>query len=152
VIDFQPCDADRRPASDLLAAVLAEFNVQAGRQLRGGPLTTREDFAPPAGVYLVGSVDGAVACGGGIREIGDGVAEVKRMYVVPSFRRRGVGSELLIALEESAREFGHAATRLDCRFAVWPLYRSAGYREIDDYNGNPHAQVWAEKWLTASTA
>src|SRR4029077_8926231 len=135
------------PARELLAAVLAEFDVQAGHRLEGGPLTTRGDFEPPGGAYLVGYVDGAVACGGGVRVIGDGVAEVKRMYVVPALRRHGVASALLGALEDAARDLGHTTTRLDCRHAVWPLYRGAGYREIADYNNNPHAQVWAEKKL-----
>jgi GNAT superfamily N-acetyltransferase len=146
-VEFRRCDADQPPASELLAAVLAEFNVQAGRELQGGPLTTREDFEPPNGTYLVGYVDGDVACGGGIRAIGDDAAEVKRMYVVPVMRRRGVASALLAALEDAARGLGLTTTRLDCRNAVWPLYRGAGYEEIPDYNGNPHAQVWAQKQL-----
>jgi GNAT superfamily N-acetyltransferase len=146
-VEFRRCLADLAPASDLLAAVLAEFDAEAGRRLEGGPLTTREDFEPPDGAYLVGYVDGAAACGGGVRAIGNGVAEVKRMYVVPALRRRGVANALLGALENAARDLGHTVTRLDCRNAVWPLYRGAGYREIDDYNDNPHAQVWAEKKL-----
>jgi GNAT superfamily N-acetyltransferase len=146
-VEFRRCVADQPPASDLLAAVLAEFDAQAGYRLEGGPLTTRDDFEPPDGAYLVGYVDGAAACGGGIRAIGDGVAEVKRMYVPPPFRRRGLARELLVALEDAARDLGHTTARLDCRNAVWPLYRAAGYAEIDDYNDNPHAQVWAEKKL-----
>jgi GNAT superfamily N-acetyltransferase len=69
------------------------------------------------------------------------------MYVVPEFRRRGLARALLAGLEEAAREMGHTLMRLDSTAATWPIYRDAGYREIPDYNGNPHADHWGEKRL-----
>jgi GNAT superfamily N-acetyltransferase len=92
--------------------------------------------------------DRPVACGG-LKTVAAGVAEVKRMYVVPQGRRRGVGRALLAALEEEARSLGFASVRLDCQRHNWPLYRAAGYVEIDDYNDNPFADHWAEKDLKA---
>lgn len=94
---FQPCDAARAPASELIEAVLVEYDALAGRPLRGGPSATPADFSPPGGAYIVGFVDGAPACGGGIKGLGDGVAELKRMYVTPQLRRHGLGSALLQA-------------------------------------------------------
>jgi GNAT superfamily N-acetyltransferase len=145
--EFWRCDAARPPASDLIDAVLDEFDTMAGRSLSGGPSATPADFSPPGGAYLVGFVGGVPACGGGIKSLGDGAAEVKRMYVVPRLRRRGLARELLEALENTARDLGHRSLRLDCRREVWPIYLAAGFREIPDYNGNPHAQIWAEKLL-----
>jgi GNAT superfamily N-acetyltransferase len=145
--EFRRCDAARPPASELIAAVLAEYDAGAGRALRGGPSATPEDFSPPGGAYVVGFVDGVPACGGGIKALGDGTAELKRMYVAPLFRGRGLARTLLQALEDTARALGHRAVRLDSQSATWPMYRAAGYREIADYNDNPHADVWGEKPL-----
>ena len=146
-VEFHRCDAARPPASDLVDAVLEEYDVLAGRALSGGPSATPADFSPPGGAFVVGFVDGVPACGGGVKALGDGAAEVKRMYVVPGFRGRGLAPALLEALERAARDLGHRVMRLDSTSATWSIYRSAGYREIGDYNDNPHADYWGEKPL-----
>ena len=87
--EFRVCDSARPPASELVAAVLAEYDERAGQPLRGGPSATPDDFSPPGGAYVVGFVMGRPACGAGIKRFADGVAELKRMYVAPSFRGRG---------------------------------------------------------------
>ena len=109
------------------------------------------ELEPPGGALLL-AVDGdgrAVACGG-VRTLAPGLAEVKRMYVVPAARRRGIARRLLGALEEVAASLGHTRVRLDTN-AVQPeavaLYHACGYREIGDYNGNPFATHWFEKEL-----
>lgn len=119
----------------------------AGRALSGGPSATPSDFSPPGGAYVVGFVDDVPACGGGIKDLGDGSAELKRMYVAPQFRGGGLARALLRALEDAARELGHRVIRLDSQSATWPMYRAAGYREVADYNDNPHADFWGEKPL-----
>ena len=135
------------PATDLLDALHHEYDASAGRALVGGPSAEPSDFTPPSGTFLVAyEHDRAVACGG-LKTVGPGVAEVKRMYVVPEARRRGIGRALLAALEERARSMGFRSVRLDCERHNWPLYRAAGYVEIDDYNDNPLADHWAEKQL-----
>jgi GNAT superfamily N-acetyltransferase len=146
-IEFRRCDAGRPPASEFLDAVLAEYDAVAGRALSGGPTATPADFSLPGGAYVVGFVDGAAACGGGIKAWGDGIAEVKRMYVAPGFRGRGLARRLLEALESAARELGYRAVQLDSQSATWPLYRAAGYEEIADYNANPYADFWGAKQL-----
>jgi GNAT superfamily N-acetyltransferase len=147
VPEFRVCDPARPPASNLIAAVLAEYDAVAGRALSGGPSATPEDFSPPGGAFVVGTVEDVPACGGGVKALGGGIAELKRMYVAPRFRGRGLGRALLGALEDAARDLGHGVARLDCQVATWPLYRTAGYRQIPDYNGNPHADTWGEKRL-----
>ncbi len=131
-----------------MAAVLAEYDAVAGRPLSGGPITTSQDFSPPSGAYVVGYVDGGPACGGGVKALESGVAELKRMYVVPRFRGYGLARALVAALEEAARELGHHTMRVDSWARAWPLYAAAGYREIADYNGNPFADFWGEKDLS----
>jgi len=114
------------------------------------PSAKPADFAPPAGTFLVGFHDGEPVCAGAIKRIAPDAAEIKRMYVVPGARRRGVARRLLGALEDAARERGYAFVRLDTgpkqQHAV-ALYASAGYSEIANFNANPIAAYWGEKRL-----
>jgi GNAT superfamily N-acetyltransferase len=147
VIEFRHCDAGSPPASELLDALHEEYDAMAGTALTGGPSATPEDFSPPGGAFLVGFVDGVPACCGGVKALGGGAGEIKRMYVVPAFRGRGLARALIAALEDAARELGHTVMRLDSVSRTWAMYRAAGYREIADYNDNPHADHWGEKRL-----
>ena len=52
-------------------------------------------------------------CGGGVKGLSGAIAEIKRMYVVPEARGRGVARALLAALEDAARELGYEVVRLD---------------------------------------
>jgi GNAT superfamily N-acetyltransferase len=85
-----------------------------------------------------------------LRTFSPGIGEIKRMYVVPAHRGSGVARQLLEELERRAREHGFARVRLDTHDRLSEanrLYRSAGYREIPDYNANPRANRWFEKFL-----
>jgi GNAT superfamily N-acetyltransferase len=108
------------------------------------------ELEPPGGVFLLAEDRGvAVACGG-VRTVAPGLGEVKRMYVVPGARRRGIARRMLGELELHAAALGLARVRLDTS-AVQPeavaLYHATGYVEIADYNGNPFATHWFEKTL-----
>jgi GNAT superfamily N-acetyltransferase len=151
-MQFRAMPADRPPASDLIEAMIVDLVPLYGRiDGAGAPRATPEDFAPPRGVFLVGYDDaGRAVCGGGVKRLGDEVGEIKRMFVVPEARGRGVARELLVALEDAARELGYTRVRLDTgpkQPHAEALYRSAGYLDIPDYNGNPHASYFAEKAL-----
>ena len=85
-----------------------------------------------------------------MRPLGPDVAEIKRMYVAPGARSRGVGRALLAALEEAARELGYARVRLDAgeeQRHSRALFADAGYRAIPAYNGNHIAVFFGEKIL-----
>ena len=78
----------------------------------GGPDETVLDaaeFAPPNGGFVVAYLDGEPAACGGWRTLPDwpGSAEIKRMFVVPAYRRRGLARYVLLALEDAARVAGH---------------------------------------------
>jgi len=109
-----------------------------------------DQLMPPQGAWAVAwRDDDAVACGG-VRLLAGGVCEIKRMYVVPRERGAGLARRLLAHLEGLGRELGATVVRLDTGRDMAPavaLYRSSGYVEIEDYNGNPDAGWWFEKRL-----
>jgi GNAT superfamily N-acetyltransferase len=76
--------------------------------------------------------------------------EIKRMFVRPAARSRGVAGALLAALEMAARSVGYKRVRLDTgpkQVHAISLYTRAGYVPIDPYNDNPFASFWGEKEL-----
>ena len=151
-MEFRAVDAAEPPASDLIEAMIVELVPLYGRiDVPGMPAPGPQDFSPPGGDFLVGyDEDGTAVCGGGVKRLGDGVCEIKRMYVVPEARGRGLAGELLVALEDAARALGYTRVRLDTgpkQPHAERLYRSAGYREIGNYNDNPMASFFGEKRL-----
>jgi GNAT superfamily N-acetyltransferase len=149
-IDFRKMDAALPPASDLLAAMEAEMLELYADSMGAMPPAGPADFTPPGGAYLVGFVDGEPVCGGGLKRLPDDAVEIKRMYVVPTARRRGAARALLVALEGAARELGYTTVRLDTgprQPHAKALYAASGYVEVGDYNDNPYAAYWGEKRL-----
>jgi ribosomal protein S18 acetylase RimI-like enzyme len=149
---FAFSDPEEPPASELLAAMRTELigAYDNASRLDNPPLLPAELRAPD-GAYFVGYEGTAAVAGGGLRRLGDGVAEIKRMYVRPEARSRGVAAALLRMLEEAARAMGYACTRLDTgpkQVTAQRLYRAAGYAEIAPYNDNPFACFWGEKRLS----
>jgi putative acetyltransferase len=84
----------------------------------------------------VAHLDGrAVACGG-VRRLRDGIAEIKRMYVEPQVRGRGISRALLAALESAAREAGYREVWLETGLGqpeAMALYEASGYAPITPY-------------------
>ncbi|HET9691781.1 MAG TPA: GNAT family N-acetyltransferase [Acidimicrobiales bacterium] len=150
---FEAADAARPPAAELLEAMIVELAAVYGRiDGAGRPSATPVDFAPPGGTFLVGWADDVPVACGGVKRIDDEVGEIKRMYVVPGWRGRGVAAALLAALERAAATLGYRLLRLDTGPAqphAQALYERSGYRPIADYNANPDACFWGEKDLRA---
>ncbi len=150
-VRFEVSDPDVPPAPELLAAMRVELNdaYETFSRLDNPPLDPAE-LRAPGGAYVVGYEGSAAVAGGGLRRLGPGVAEIKRMYVRPAARSRGVAAALLTALEDTARSLGYAVTRLDTgpkQVHALHLYRAAGYTEVPPYNDNPFACFWGEKRL-----
>ena len=97
-------------------------------------------------VLVVRDDDGAALGCDALRALGDGVAEVKRMYVVPEARGRGVSKAVLRGLEDAARQRGWTTLRLETgprQPEAVGLYTGAGYRPIaafGAYRGDPAAE------------
>ena len=94
------------------------------------------DLADPDFTLLVArSGDNPVGCGA-LRHLKANVAEIKRMYVAPGFRRLGIARRVLGALEMRARELACDAVRLETgenQPEAVRLYRSCGYYEIPEF-------------------
>ncbi len=152
-IEFHPAAVDRGPGGDLLAAMRAEMAAMySGLDLDGPemPRAGAAELGPPGGTFLVGTCAGDPVCCGGVKRLDARACELKRMYVAPQARRQGVARQLLAALEAAARDLGYAVARLDTgpdQPHARALYESAGYVEIDNFNGNPVATYFAEKPL-----
>lgn len=131
-IEAEPYDGP--VATALIAAVQAEYVVRYGGPDEA-PVDATE-FTPPGGRFLVGFLgDDAVACGG-VRVLQPGMAEIKRMFVDPSYRGRGFSRIMLASLEDAARELGCATIRLETgerQPEAVALYASSGYVQIDGY-------------------
>ena len=98
-------------------------------------------YASPRGRLLLATEDEAPAGCVGLHEWGAGIAEMKRLYVRPAFRGRGLGRVLTDAALSDARNLGYRSVRLDTipslmRPAI-ALYRELGFREIPPYRDNP---------------
>ena len=131
---------DARIGSDVGTALTgAQWRELMARY--GVPETTTDDLAadhlePPTGVFLV-AWDGDVPVGcGGVRRHDDTTGEIKRMYVAPDARRRGVSRIVLRALEDRARVIGYTRVVLETgtkQPEAIALYESEGYTRIAGY-------------------
>jgi pimeloyl-ACP methyl ester carboxylesterase/GNAT superfamily N-acetyltransferase len=115
------------------------------------PRLMPEDVEPPAGRWLVAYRDGEPVGCAALKRLDPTTAEIKRVYVAPEVRGRGIARALLARLEEIARDVGYKTLRMDTgarQPASVALFDSIGYERIADYNGNPVAAYWFEKRIT----
>ncbi len=101
-------------------------------------------YGPPTGLILMAKDEGdfvGVVC---IRNLGDFVAEIKRMYVKPAFRGKGLGKKLLTRAISEAKGLGYRYLRLDTipemKSAI-KLFSSIGFYEIEDTGYSPYAGI-----------
>jgi GNAT superfamily N-acetyltransferase len=107
------------------------------------------EYDGAAGVMLIvvdpaGEVVGTAA----VRRLAAEITELKRMWLRPDHRGRGIAARLMDRVLDEARILGGRVLRLDSEArlaAAVRLYRRYGFQEIADYNGNPRANVWMER-------
>lgn len=101
------------------------------------------DYRPPHGRLLL-AMEGDVAAGCvALHRINGDYCEMKRLYVRPGFRGRGLGLRLAARVIADARGIGYKYLRLDTVEPKMPaavaMYRGLGFREIAPYRSNPIA-------------
>lgn len=125
----------------LIAALQRDLDARYGAEDDDQGWLGEVDVArttPPAGVFLVARVEGeAVGCGAlKALDAAGSVGEIKRMYVVPTARGRGISRLLLAALIEEARGFGYTRLQLETgtpQHEAVALYESSGWTRIEPY-------------------
>jgi ribosomal protein S18 acetylase RimI-like enzyme len=104
-------------------------------------------YAPPRGALLLAERDGAIVGAVGLRDLGEGRCEMKRLYLRPTARGGGLGRRLAEAVIAEGRRLGYRAMRLDTLPTMdraLALYRAMGFNEIAPYYHNPLGGVFLE--------
>jgi ribosomal protein S18 acetylase RimI-like enzyme len=96
-------------------------------------------YAPPAGLLLLATVDGAAAGCVGVRPFDGGRCEMKRLYARPQYRGSGLGRQLAERAIAFARAAGYRSMLLDTlpqMAAAAQLYRDLGFVRCAPYYDN----------------
>ncbi len=121
-------------AQDLVEQVQQEYVARYGG--RDEAVVDPAEFLPPQGLFLAAEVDGEPVGSGAWRAMGDGVAEMKRVYVVRHLRRRELAQLIVQTLERSAALTGRRSLVLNSG-AEQPealrLYEQLGYGPVTPY-------------------
>jgi GNAT superfamily N-acetyltransferase len=139
-------------ASALIAALNAELTERYPEEGANHVQLDAEEVAEGRGAFLVAYVDGRPLGCGAVRRLDPQTAEIKRMYVDPAARGRGVGRRVLAALEVEARRLGARRLVLETgerQPESLALYARAGFTRIPlfgEYVGSP-LSVCMEKAL-----
>jgi GNAT superfamily N-acetyltransferase len=141
------------PADEIARALIGELDTELAAAYPGLPINGIDagEFAKAGGYFVVATeADAALGCGA-FRPVGSGCAEIKRMYVRPAARRRGVARGILAHLENEIRRRSFLSivieTGCDQRAAI-ALYQSVGYFPIPPflgYVGSPITRCFAKK-------
>lgn len=101
-------------------------------------------YARPKGCLLVAKTKKELAGTVAVRPLGDGICEMKRLFVREKYRGRGLGRQLVDRVLSEARAIGYQRMRLDTlakMTAAMTLYKSAGFVVIPAYYHNPLPDV-----------
>ena len=97
-------------------------------------------YGPPRGALILARENGETAGCIALKEMDETRCELKRLYVRPAFRGRGLGGMLTDMIIERARAAGYKEMLLDTLpflQSAQRIYRAAGFREIERYNDSP---------------
>lgn len=97
-------------------------------------------YTPPRGRLLLARHEKVIAACAALRPIDAATCEMKRLYVRPAYRRRGIARRLSVTLLAAARDIGYRRVRLDTLASMTEaiaLYRSLGFVETAPYYSNP---------------
>ena len=149
-LTVRPDAPDSADARACLVAYFAELDrrFDGGFALDESVWAGAAELAPPLGLFLLARIgDEPVGCAG-LKWIDDEVAEIRRMWVSPASRGRGVARAMLRAAEAATRDSGRSILRLDTNEALWEaraLYGREGFASVPRFNDNSYAHHWFAK-------
>jgi ribosomal protein S18 acetylase RimI-like enzyme len=146
-------DSDSADARLLIKHLSAELGTLYGDD--GSGAFRPDDVRVPGGTFVVARWDGQPVGCGALRPFGEGVGEIKRMFVEPQARGRGIARRILATLETAAGRRGYGRLRLETgihQAEAIRLYESAGYQRIPCAGKYAHTplSICFEKQLTAA--
>lgn len=107
--------------------------------------TLRQVYLPPFGCIILAKEENQVLGCIALKPIGEGVCEMKRLYVKPAARGKGLGNQLVEELIGFAQKVGYKTMKLDTISSLKEaikLYRAKGFVETNPYVYNPLADVY----------
>jgi GNAT superfamily N-acetyltransferase len=134
VVTLRALRYDDAVAQDLVEQVQQEYVERYGG--RDEAVVDPAEFLPPQGLFLAAEVDGVPVGSGAWRALGAGVAEIKRVYVAPGLRRRGLAQLIVAVLEASAAQAGCRSVVLNSgarQPEALRLYEGLGYGPVTPY-------------------
>jgi putative acetyltransferase len=152
-VAIEPGDPLGGEALELLQQMRTEALRRYGDVIAASPPPTNEPVVSRSS-FLLARLDSQVVGCGALRPLTGEVAEVKRMYVAQSVRRRGIARLLLTCLERIACGFGYRALRLETgarQPEAIALYESQGFHRIPPYGEhmNDPLSICFEKKLSS---
>ncbi|MCJ1712690.1 GNAT family N-acetyltransferase [Curtobacterium sp. VKM Ac-2922] len=148
---------DSPVAAEVVRAYLADVasrwhgrtatDAEVEQALRDEP---SDDLRAPSGTLFVAVEDGYPVGCTGVRFLGD-VAELTKVFTLPTHRGRGIGAQLLRAAEDACRARGVGTLRLDTRAALTEacaMYERHGFERVAAFNEDPYSDRWYSKPIT----
>jgi ribosomal protein S18 acetylase RimI-like enzyme len=133
--------AEWREARQLVEEYAASLNLDLAFQNIAHELEHLEsEYSAPTGAFLIARQQGAPLGCAGVRRFAEGDGEIKRLYVVPAARGRGIGLRLARQIVAEGRRLGYARLLLDTLPAMHEaqgLYASLGFKPTAAYRFNP---------------
>ena len=127
----------RRLLEQFASSIQADLEFQDFREELA---TLPGPYAPPDGRLLLWEEETVVAGCVALCNLGDGIGEMRRLWVSPLFRGRGIGRELTHELLREARKIGYAKVRLHTlpsMLSARAVYAGLGFYEIPPYTAVP---------------
>lgn len=150
------------PDSPMAAQLVHRYMSDVASRWYGRPATDGEleqalrdepydDLQGVTGLLLIAQEDARLLGCAGVRFL-DNAAELTKVFTMPQHRGRGVGSQLLLAIERACRERAIRTLRLDTRAALseaCAMYERNGFERVDAFCDEPYSDRWYSKTLAA---